>query len=104
MGEAKADPSISEEEYKKEIDSIAYVFSMTNEKECDEQEMLKIYSESNVFPSAVKNIAAKSDEAIFNISDEYIATLEQEFDKYIAEYGSSEEISALVQLFGLTLN
>lgn len=104
MGEAKADPSISEEEYKKEIDSIAYVFSMTNEKECDEQEMLKIYSESNVFPSAVKNIAAKSDEAIFNISDEYIATLEQEFDKYIAEYGSSEEISALAQLFGLTLN
>lgn len=104
MGETKADPSVSEEEYKKETDSIAYVLSIANGQECDKQEMLKIYSESNVLPSAVKDIAARGDEAIFDLSEENLQSLEEEFDKYITEYGSSEEISALAQLFGIALD
>ncbi|MGM9664357.1 MAG: hypothetical protein ACI3XF_05900, partial [Eubacteriales bacterium] len=95
---------VSEEEYKKETDSIAYVLSIANGQECDKQEMLKIYSESNVLPSAVKDIAARGDEAIFDLSEENLQSFEEEFDKYITEYGSSEEISALAQLFGIALD
>ena len=104
MGQAKSDSSVSDKEYKKETDSIVNIVSIATEDDRDEQEMLKIYADSKVMPTAAKDAVARGDEAIFGISDDYMKTLEEEFAKYISENGSSDEISALAQLFGVKLD
>lgn len=104
MGQAKSDSTVSDKEYKKETDSIVNIVSIATEDDRDEQEMLKIYANSKVMPTAVKDAVARGDEAIFGISDDYMKTLEEEFAKYISENGSSDEISALAQIFGVKLN
>ncbi len=104
MGQAKSDSAVSDKEYKKETDSIVNIVSIATENDRDEQEMLKIYADSKVMPTAAKDAVARGDEAIFGISDDYMKTLEEEFAKYISENGSSDEISALAQLFGVKLD
>lgn len=104
MGQAKSDSAVSDKEYKKETDSIVNIVSIATEDDRNEQEMLKIYADSKVMPTAVKDAVARGDEAIFGISDNYMKTLEEEFAKYISENGSSEEVSALAQLFGVKLD
>lgn len=104
MGQAKSDSAVSDKEYKKETDSIVSIVSIATENDRDEQEMLKIYSDSKVMPTAAKDAVARGDKAIFGISDDYMKTLKEEFEKYISENGSSEDISALAQLIGVKLD
>ena len=104
MGQAKSDSAVSDKEYKKETDSIVSIVSIATENDRDEQEMLKIYSDSKVMPTAAKDAVARGDKAIFGISDDYMKTLKEEFEKYISENGSSEDVSALAQLIGVKLD
>ncbi len=104
MGAAKANPDVSDADYEKEVASASQIISMASDgSSIDKQEALKTFSGSQVISSVIRDTAASSDTTVFDVSDDYKASLATEFEQYISENGSSEDISALAQLFGITL-
>ena len=103
MANAKADPAFPDEKYEKEVDAVSEIIVTFREDSGETFKMLDAYKKSDIISAAVSEAVKNGSIGIFELSQEKLDRLTEEFEKYTAENGSDIRINDLAMLFGINI-